>query len=205
MEFFKKLKVYLRYLGILPFNSSARAKIFIPVWNCILLIIHIWYFVGPLWYILSTNWTFKEVTETTFYIVTSLLIILWYSVCILQKSKYNVLFDVLDKIMEKSKPTKQCYFKSQVLFQKIIITFYTEREKGNEAINKIYEEINARIEMVSNKLHALISYIVIPLITQPPIFISIVKYISSDYSNESFLQIYPAKYNLNTLFCPFKF
>lgn len=64
--------------------------------------------------------------------------------------------------------------------------------KQNKKIDKIYEEINVRIEVVSNKLHKLIGYIIVPIITQLPIILSFVKYIWLDYSDESFQQIYPA-------------
>lgn len=72
------------------------------------------------------------------------------------------------------------------------MVFFCKIGKQNKKIDKIYEEINVRLEAVSNKLHQLIGYIIVPMLTQFPIILSFVKYIWSDYSNESFQQIYPA-------------
>lgn len=106
MEFFKNLKSYLRWFGILPWSFNSKATIFTSAWNCILLGIYISYFLAPLAHILSKNLTFNELTETSFYVLSSLLTILWYSVCIWQKRKYVALFIDLDHLMERSKKKK---------------------------------------------------------------------------------------------------
>ena len=103
MESFKNLKTYLRRLGILPWSSDPKAKIFIFLWNCFLFGLYVCYFLAALCYVLSTAKTFKNYNEVSIYLLSSLLLTLWYSVCCVQKAEYEELFMELGEIMEKSK------------------------------------------------------------------------------------------------------
>ena len=102
MELFQSLKSYLRRLGILPWSSNPRAKIFVSLWNCFLFGLYVCYFLAPLCYVLSTAQTFDNYTKMSIYLLSSLLLTLWYSVCVWQKAEYQALFLELENVMERS-------------------------------------------------------------------------------------------------------
>lgn len=101
METFKKLKSCFYFLGIL--HHTARNKIIAFAVNCFFLTIYIMYFLAPLCLVVSTTPTFKQFVENMVFLTISFLVLSWYCICILQKSKYAIFFIDLDEIVTKSK------------------------------------------------------------------------------------------------------
>lgn len=59
-------------------------------------------------------------------------------------------------------------------------------------IEVIYQNVNNQVETLTKRLDVIMKRIMVPLFILFPVSVSIWKYNSSDYSNEAFIQIYPA-------------
>lgn len=103
MESFQNLKTYLRRIGILQWSSDPKTKILVSLWNCFLFTIFVCYFLAALWHVLSTGRTFKDYAEISIYLCSSLLLGLWYAICVWQRDEYAALFLDLGRKMEKRK------------------------------------------------------------------------------------------------------
>lgn len=62
----------------------------------------------------------------------------------------------------------------------------------SSAIRAIYQNTNDKIAKLSKIFDEIINRLIFPLFIIAPIVLSIVRYVLSDYSNESFQQIYPS-------------
>lgn len=58
--------------------------------------------------------------------------------------------------------------------------------------NSFYRQTNDNIEKLSRQAHVIVMYIQVPFFIISIVMISTYTYITTDYSNESFLLIYPA-------------
>lgn len=63
---------------------------------------------------------------------------------------------------------------------------------GDSNIENIYKNTNQNVENMAKFLDVFISRILVSLSIILPVIASVYKYVSSDYSNKAFLQIYPA-------------
>lgn len=64
--------------------------------------------------------------------------------------------------------------------------------KQNTATETIYRNIDFKVATLMKLFRVIYKKILVPLLIITPIVISFTNYISTDYSNESFLQVFPA-------------
>lgn len=106
MKSFNLLRVQLRRMGLLEWESRPNGKILSIVTNCIIFGIAIVFFVSTTWFFLFVARTTIEHTESFVFVGSSAMIIEMYSMCFWHKQKHGALFDEIDGIIERS----ECIF-----------------------------------------------------------------------------------------------
>ena len=102
MKYFEKLKVQLRQLGILHWDSSAKAKRITIAIRCGLLAIYMSNFLAPAWYFLFEAKTSGDHSESAIIALSTLLLVAWYLAILFQNEKYATICDELNSIIEES-------------------------------------------------------------------------------------------------------
>lgn len=102
MVFFKRLQEYLRWMGILLWDSKSVSNAFSSALNCIFSIIFITFIVSMLWFVVSTAQSLSDYTESFFFVSSACMLTAWYSALFWKKNEYATLFSDLDIIVEKS-------------------------------------------------------------------------------------------------------
>lgn len=104
METFILLKKFLRFGGILQFDTNIRGHILRILINFIFYSICLLLFLSTFWYFSFKAKIFREYVECLYFLTSSLLMTSWYTVCLWQSDKYTLLFSALDEIvMDRSK------------------------------------------------------------------------------------------------------
>lgn len=112
MEKFELLKKYLQIFGIARHRQNGWKYFADIALNCIFVALHFIYFLSVFWFCAFEAQTFNEISESFFYVLSSLLSTAWYVVYVWQSPKYTKLFADLDEIIEKSKKNhlrKYCF------------------------------------------------------------------------------------------------
>lgn len=100
---FKELTRRLILIGVWRGDSSARERILCLIKNCVILITFMSFFVTAEWFVIFSAKSTREITESSYFALTSLLCFIWYSILMWKRDKYaNIIKDV-DIINEQSK------------------------------------------------------------------------------------------------------
>lgn len=102
MELFKELKVHLNWIGVWRSDCSARAKELSVLKKCVVYITLISSFLSTGWFRLFSAQTVRETTESSFFALSALGLVAWYSVLLWQHQQYATILDELDVKMKQS-------------------------------------------------------------------------------------------------------
>lgn len=95
---FESLKYYQSLMGL--WKNGGR-------YNLILNIIFIGFFlnfvVSSMWYFLFTAQTIIEYSKCFYYMMSALLVLAWYSICLHQRNEYAEVFADLGRMIEQSR------------------------------------------------------------------------------------------------------
>lgn len=102
MKYFEELKVQLRQLGILHWDSSPKSRNIAIASRCGLIAIYVSNILAPAWYLLFEAKSPRENAECTIFALGSLFLFSWYLAILFQSEKYEKLFDELNAIIDAS-------------------------------------------------------------------------------------------------------
>lgn len=100
MTSFEVLKTHLTAMGLLNGNLSPNL---VSIMNLTLFAFFINFFVTTLWFLTFTAHTFMEYSQGFYFTVSSLLVLVWYSIHYCQRRKFTELFVEHQAIIEDSK------------------------------------------------------------------------------------------------------
>lgn len=103
MEYFEKLKLQLRRLGIFHWNSNSKAKTIAVATRCGLFVISIAHISTLAVYLIFEAQTPGEQAESLFSLLGTLLTLLWYTALVFKCEQYAKFLATLNVIIENSK------------------------------------------------------------------------------------------------------
>lgn len=105
MESFKELTRRLILIGVWRADSSAKARNLCIIKNFILPITLMTFYVTAEWYAMFSARNTREITESSYFALFSLLCFSWYLILIWKRDKYAAIIKEVDTINERSKYT----------------------------------------------------------------------------------------------------
>lgn len=105
MESFRRLKRYLRQLGVVRLSSDRNDQKHGIAMNCLFFTVLTQHVFATSAYFLVTAHTFREYAESFYYVTYTLQVFAWYTMHFLNRHKYAEFFAELEGIVALSKPT----------------------------------------------------------------------------------------------------
>lgn len=199
MKFFEELKKYFCRMGIFVQTSkcaSFSTKSYQILAKCIISGFLLNFLVSTSCFFLYKAESFQEYSDSFFYLIIALGIVLWYSNLLWYSQTYANLFDEFSAIFEKS----VCFFQVSALNfwlktfknEYFDLFFWEKLGSVNFGSGVIYQQIDQKLEKMFGLSHFLLMKIMAPIYTFFVALISICKYFLFGHTTESFQLIFPA-------------
>lgn len=192
METFELLRKYLRFFGIIRESSNIYEQFVNIALNCLILSVFLIYFLTTLCFFIFDAHTFQDYIDSSFYVLSSLLTMVWYVIYVWQRHKYGHLFDVLNTIIETSE-YRENFVVDIHLSEVFFINAFSIKGTSSAMAITGYAKTNKNIERLSKMAHIIVTYFQVPFFLISNMLICYYKYFILSYSGESFRLIYPAK------------
>lgn len=190
MKTFDVMRICLKALGIATSNSNPnqRATVSNIILKCLYIAQISITFLSTLWYCAFKAESFNEVIESLFYVLHSIFLLMWYCVYHSQREITVSFIAALETKIDRSMKLKHQIFFSLQCFNFANISIGCE----DLASGTFYNRIDNEFYLMSKTMFIIVAEILVPCYLLPVFMLSIFKFVSSNYSNDSFQQLFSA-------------